>query len=211
MRQVTQDFKRAGIYCIQNTSNNKRYIGSSKNVYQRLLKHFALLRHGKHENIILQQSWNKHGENSFDWYMLEYCTDDKLTDKEQYYIDFLKSEYNITRKVERNILSPESRMKQSVTRKRLIAEGKIAVNFNPKKTYQYDLQGNFVKEYDSLEQASIESGVHESTICRNLSGKYASGGGYMWTHEYRESLPPYNGNSHRVNKLLNTAVLQSNL
>ena len=202
MRQVTQDLKRCGIYCIQNISNNKRYIGSSKNMYQRLLKHFALLRHNKHENIILQQSWNKHGEEVFDWYILEYCEENKLTEREQHYIDFFKTEYNITRKVERNVLSPESRMKQSATRKRLIAEGKMAVNFNPKKTYQYDLQGNFVKEYDSLEQASIETGIHESTICRNLNGTYAMGGGYMWSHEYKESVLPYQGNSNRAKKLL---------
>ncbi|QOR59186.1 homing endonuclease [uncultured phage cr111_1] len=202
MRQVTKDFQKSGIYCIQNISNNKRYIGSSKNIYGRLLKHFALLRHAKHENIILQNSWLKHGEEEFDWFVLEYCEEEFLTEREQYYIDLFKAEYNITRKVERNILSPESRKKQSQTRRRLIAEGKLAVNFNPKKTYQYDLMGNFLREYDSLEQASLETGVSESSICRNLNGTYQAGGGFMWAHEYKETLPPYQGNSKRLRKLL---------
>ena len=66
--------------------------------------------------------------------------------------------------------------------------------------------GNFLREYDSLEQASLETGVSESSICRNLNGTYQAGGGFMWAHEYKETLPPYQGNSKRLRKLLKTAV-----
>lgn len=69
-------------------------LGSSRNLYQRLLRHFALLRHNKHENAHLRSAWNKYGEESFEWFILE----------------LLGGEYNITKKVERNILSEESRM-----------------------------------------------------------------------------------------------------
>lgn len=61
MEKITRDLKVSGIYCIENKINNKTYIGSSKNLYQRLLKHFALLRHNKHENAHLQSAWNKYG------------------------------------------------------------------------------------------------------------------------------------------------------
>ena len=81
MERITQDFKVSGIYCIENIVNHKTYIGSSKNIYQRLLKHFALLRHNKHENAHLQSAWNKYGEKSFQWFVIEYCDNEYLTQK----------------------------------------------------------------------------------------------------------------------------------
>ncbi len=74
MEKITRDLKVSGIYCIENKINNKTYIGSSKNLYQRLLKHFALLRHNKHENAHLQSAWNKYGEDSFTFEILDYLT-----------------------------------------------------------------------------------------------------------------------------------------
>lgn len=65
MDKITRDLRKAGIYCIENTKNKKVYIGSSKNIYQRLLKHFALLKHNKHQNGHLQNAWNKYGEDVF--------------------------------------------------------------------------------------------------------------------------------------------------
>ena len=50
MRKITNDLTVSGIYCIINLKNGKRYIGSSKNVRQRLWSHRAELRHNKHEN-----------------------------------------------------------------------------------------------------------------------------------------------------------------
>lgn len=36
MKAITQDLNFSGIYCIINIKNSKRYIGSSKNIRQRL-------------------------------------------------------------------------------------------------------------------------------------------------------------------------------
>ena len=47
--------KTSGIYVIINTINNKKYIGSSKNIEQRKRSHFHRLRHNKHENDYLQK------------------------------------------------------------------------------------------------------------------------------------------------------------
>lgn len=57
MQNITKkNLNNSGIYCIINTSNNKRYIGSSVNLYTRLMKHRALLRHSKHDNRKIQNS-----------------------------------------------------------------------------------------------------------------------------------------------------------
>lgn len=84
MEKITRELlKVSGIYCIENKINHKSYIGSSKNLYQRLLKHFALLRHNRHENAHLQNAWNKYGESSFEWSIIETCDTSILTEREQ--------------------------------------------------------------------------------------------------------------------------------
>ena len=58
MKSITKNLEVSGIYCIINLKNNKRYIGSSKNIRQRMWYHRAELRHNNHENPYLQASWN---------------------------------------------------------------------------------------------------------------------------------------------------------
>lgn len=45
------------------------------------------LEKNKHENDYLQKSWNKYGEDSFIFYVLEYCDIDMLDEREKYYIE----------------------------------------------------------------------------------------------------------------------------
>lgn len=80
----------SGIYKITNSSNNKFYIGSSFDVARRITSHFNLLRNGKHPNEYLQNSFNKYGEGSFFYELVEAIDDTSLLlGREQYYIDLL--------------------------------------------------------------------------------------------------------------------------
>lgn len=78
---------RSGIYCIENISTNKKYIGQSVNIKYRWTKHMHELNSNSHYNDYLQKAWNKYGENDFKFYVLEYCTSNKLDEKEIYYIN----------------------------------------------------------------------------------------------------------------------------
>jgi group I intron endonuclease len=60
-----------GIYGIRNKINGKIYVGSTKDFKQRKRKHLSLLRLKKHHNKHLQNSFNKYGEKTFIWIMLE--------------------------------------------------------------------------------------------------------------------------------------------
>lgn len=190
MDKITKELKVSGIYCIENITNHKTYIGSSKNIYQRLLKHFALLRHNKHQNAHLQNAWNKYGENSFMWFILELCDSKELTEKEQYCIDLFGAEYNITRIIERNILSRESRIKQGETRRRLHQEGKLEWNFNPVTLYVYDLDGKLLFSNPlGLKDTARRLGISPSSICRVTNGTYQQCKGYRFSYKLETLLP----------------------
>ena len=203
MEKITKELKISGIYCIENKINNKIYIGSSKNIYQRLLKHFALLRHNKHQNAHLQSAWNKYGEINFEWLVLEFCDLTKLIEREQYCLDLLKGEYNITKKVERNILSKESRIKQGETRKRLHQEGKLDFNFNPVTIYVYNLDGKLLFENIlGLKDTAYKLGISPSSICRVINGTYQQCKGYRFSYKF-ENLKPLEIKSNKQNTKYN--------
>lgn len=80
-----------GIYKITNIQNNKVYIGQSTDVEDRIAHHRSSLRHNKHENSHLQRSWNKYGEDSFMFEILDICEEQALDDKERYYIEMYQA------------------------------------------------------------------------------------------------------------------------
>lgn len=64
---------RSGIYRIRNLINEKIYIGSADNLDRRKNEHWKELRDQSHCNPHLQASWNKHGEISFTFEVVEEC------------------------------------------------------------------------------------------------------------------------------------------
>jgi len=77
-----------GIYCIKNLIDNKTYIGQSVDIKRRFRKHKSCLRKNIHGNPYLQNSWNKYGEENFEFSIIEECKNDWeiLNLKELYYI-----------------------------------------------------------------------------------------------------------------------------
>jgi len=88
----------SGIYKIFNIINNKYYVGSAVLLNARWNTHKCLLRRKTHYNKHLQAAWNKYGENNFIFEIIEKCEKEKLIEREQYYIDLLKPEYNKLKK-----------------------------------------------------------------------------------------------------------------
>lgn len=84
----------SGIYKLYNTANGKFYIGSSQNVKARIKGHLRDLKKDKHGNRHLQFSYNKYG-NVFDYEILEECRIEVLIEREQFYIDYFKPDYNL--------------------------------------------------------------------------------------------------------------------
>lgn len=89
---------KSGIYQITNKINGKKYIGSSKDIYKRWYQHKYELNKNKHGNKHLQNAWNKYGQDSFEFEIIEECEPEKRLYLEQFYIDkykVCKDGYNI--------------------------------------------------------------------------------------------------------------------
>lgn len=79
----------SGIYFITCRANGMKYIGSSQNIEKRWWHHRALLVKGRHDNHIIQSCWNKYGEKSFDWEIVQHVENrDWLLPIEQSYLDW---------------------------------------------------------------------------------------------------------------------------
>jgi group I intron endonuclease len=76
-----------GIYAIQNRITSKMYVGQSANMKKRKAGHFKMLRGGYHHCLALQRSFAKHGEDAFELVALEFCDPEKLTEREQFWMD----------------------------------------------------------------------------------------------------------------------------
>lgn len=51
-----------------------------------------------------------------------------------------------------------------------------------KKIYQYDIQGNFIKEWCSMQEAARQTKIHVSTIMACAQGKVRHAGKYIWQY-----------------------------
>ena len=79
------------IYSILNKSNGKIYVGQTINPKNRRRGHFSQLRGNYHFNDHLQKSYNKYGEDSFEFNILEYCSDENLDKNEKWWISYFNS------------------------------------------------------------------------------------------------------------------------
>lgn len=71
-----------GIYAIRNKINEKVYVGqTSERFLRRFWHHQWKLKDGTHDNMYLQNSWNKYGDANFEFLVLEELTDKSLLDE----------------------------------------------------------------------------------------------------------------------------------
>ena len=91
---------KVGIYLITNQINHNVYIGQTNDRFiERYWNHKWKLNNNSHDNIYLQNSWNKYGEENFTYSILHILSNnDNINELERYYINKFKlitSVYNI--------------------------------------------------------------------------------------------------------------------
>ncbi|RPB06406.1 GIY-YIG-domain-containing protein [Morchella conica CCBAS932] len=97
---LSENKGKSGVYCWTNLENGNSYVGSSVNLKNRFNHYGPLLSHLFPKEIngkegIINQSLLKNGYSNFKLENLEYCDPDKAIAREQYYLDFLKPDYNV--------------------------------------------------------------------------------------------------------------------
>ena len=198
---------KSGIYKIENIINGKFYIGSSYNLSHRKSTHFYDLRNNKHRNIHLQRSFNKWGEESFGFSILEECSIELLIEREQFYIDIFKPPYNILmiagsgrglkrpdqsiriKELNKNrVVSKEAKERTSSTLKEIghkptkeCTEKSMKVLRKP--VLQYDLDGNFIREFISINEACRELNMASANLSRACRGILKTLKGYKWKYK----------------------------
>ena len=97
-----------GVYLLKCKINNKKYVGSSREINSRLALHFN--REARNYPYKpLYKDINKYGRENFEWEVLEECDPSELREKEQYYFDLIQPEYNLVKPFTMEIQDEECR------------------------------------------------------------------------------------------------------
>lgn len=191
---------KSGIYCWNNLITGYSYVGSGLNLSKRLGNYFSL-RHLKREvsrnksrisNAIL-----KYGYENFSVDILEYCEADILIEREQYYLDHLKPEYNICKiagsrlgtkhsletllKYKDRKLSPEAIINLKKAKAGIAPPPSPLRRINHllatgHKTSVLNKINNSIKIYDSIRAAGRDIGVSHNLLLNYINtGKWLKG------------------------------------
>lgn len=187
------------IYKITNIITNKIYIGSASYYDKRIGTHIHRLRKNDHDNMYLQNAYNKYGESSFEFEIIEHCEKDNLLEKEQYWLDYYKSYdrengYNLVKIAGSNRgykMTEESRKRVSdanafrgkkYSEEQRLKRKEQITKLQGKPVIQYDKDLNIIEEFPSISEASRKTGCSIATVSRQCSCK-RSGKKYIFRYK----------------------------
>ena len=90
---------KSGIYMFTNKINKKKYVGKSKNLFERFKNYNWQSKDVTKYNTNINRAFSKYGLSNFSVTLLEYCKEKDLGLREQHYIDKIKPQYNIRKSV----------------------------------------------------------------------------------------------------------------
>lgn len=172
---------KTGIYCIRNRINNKIYIGSTKLSFSsRKNRHQRELRKNNHYNEHLQNAWNYYKEENFSFEILFICSPEE---SEKYEGKFIKLYSSNKRDYGYNIASVSSyrfgyNMSDNHNNEKSLRKKERAINLNGLTTNErgisksfkvYDINGNFIEEYNSEREFIEKNGGSKSHISNTLN------------------------------------------
>jgi len=189
-----------GIYKITNPKG-KIYIGQSINIEKRK-KDYEFLNCKKQYKIlnsIKKYGWDKH---SFE--LIEECSLEQLNERERYWQDFYNvlvdglnlkltqtndksgKHSNETIQKLKNYWSDYytsnngHNLGKKQSKETCLKKSKSAPS---QPILQYDLDGNFIREWERIRYAEKELGIHNQSITMVCQGKKDSAGGFQWSYK----------------------------
>jgi len=187
-RVSKEDGRKHGIYCIRTLINNKVYYGSAKNLKKRFTSHLNSLRNNDHGNSILQRHFNKYGEESFSFEVVEFVDDlNLLIKREQFYLDALfsskeESPFNICR-VAGSTLGLKGQISWSKGKKMSEAFLQRQREVKTRSVAQYSLNGellNVYPKYSDRKRLLEKTNVKKEGLINCCAGILHSYKGFIW-------------------------------
>lgn len=167
---LKDNLSKSGIYRWVHIDSGRSYIGSSINLAKRLSSYYSISALIKTNNII-SKALLKYGYSSFSLEILEYCTPIECLEREQYYLDLLKPEFNILTKAGsplgykhseeaiKKISNSLMGNKRSLNRKKPVSSGAPSILLKV-----LNNETGETKIYPSISEAAKALGVNEGSI-----------------------------------------------
>ena len=159
-----------GIYKITNPKG-KLYIGKSKNIEKRFKSYYKMWH--CNQQIQLFNSLRKYGPENHTFEIIEECCIDQLNKREIYYIKLynsLDNGLNLTMGGEGGKITKEAAILRGLKSRKPIL--------------QYDLEGNFIREFlGAVEAIEFLGRGNPNNINDCARGKYISTYGYIWVYK----------------------------
>ncbi len=170
---------KSGIYRWNNVITGKSYVGSSINLSNRFSKYYSItFLKNQIGSSIIYSAVLKYNISNFSLDILEYCEDNILSSREQYYIDILKPEYNILK-----VAGSRLYITQSEETRQLISDklkNRLKTLLPIKVT---NIETNIIKYYANNREAAKYLNISERTLGRYKSKKKILFNKYLITNE----------------------------
>jgi group I intron endonuclease len=184
-----------GIYKIS-SPKGKTYIGQSIDIQKRFYLYKIL---SCKSQIKLYNSLKKYGPENHKFEEIEYCPIEQLNERERYWQDY----YNVIgiKGLNCKLTKTDDKSgKSSNETKHKISKSKTGYKHSPetlikfkkpkspshidtmkRPIIQYDLNMNFIKEWESILKAKTETKI--KGISNNVTGRAKTAGGYIWKYK----------------------------
>jgi predicted GIY-YIG superfamily endonuclease len=189
-------FSLAGVYCIKCLTTGAMYIGSSVDLFSRIIDHFVYC---SCSNTHLQYAIVKYGLAAFTFKVIELCSKEELIKREQIYLDWLFSlpsylYYNInptagsrlgskaSEEAKANLSAALTGRTLSDEHKANMGSAKLGEN-NPRATAVIirDIQGNLVASFTTRKDAGQYLGISPQYVSKLIKS------GRVFRNNYRLS------------------------
>lgn len=159
-----------GVYALVNKVTGKYYIGSSINLYNRIRDYYSPWYISNYPSLIISKSITKYGFINFSVLILETCTPEMVTEREQYYLDEFNPHYNVLKLAYR-----PTGFKHTEESKAKMREGNKNRVYSQTQGYSVkvtDTITGLVNTYNSIREAGRSINAGQATLrTYNESGK----------------------------------------
>lgn len=189
------------IYCLKDPETNEiRYIGKTASpLYKRLSSHYRDKKHSYKTHWISSLK-NKNLKPIIE--LVEECTENNWIEREKYWIAYYRERFNLTNYLDggqgqqkgykhTDVAKEKIRLAAIKNTKGKFYKGqKFSAEINKKRAlsnkkviYQYTIDGNLIKKWDGIIDASVELGINKDSIITVLKGENITAGGFVWSYD----------------------------